>query len=222
MANTNVCKGKTLKRFAFGAALTSLSISAIGATISPAVASWDAGALVYQNTNYQGDVLPILPGQSIPNLSSIGWNDKISSLQVAPGCTLYAFLDKNYIPSPPVIYSSSNNVSNSYNDQFSSLALNTCSYSTSYWKVAAFVYEDTNYGGAVLPIFVGQPIPKLSSKGWNDRISSIKVAPNCVLNAYLDSNYIPSPPIVYSSGNYSSLGSRYSDKISSLGVSCTK
>jgi hypothetical protein len=220
----------------FGVAFTGLTISALLTTGSPARASWTVGAYLYEHSNYQGQVRPILAGESI-NITSNNWNDKVSSIQVAPNCTLRAYLDANFIPNPPLVFPAGDYsyVGNAYNDRISSVAVICTSYtaSSNFWKLGALVYADANYQGDLLPLsvedyfFPNQPLnfkrffPSLTPNGWNDRISSIKVAPQCTLSAYQDINYAPFPPIVYTA-NTSNVGSAYNDKFSSMYVSCTE
>lgn len=209
----------------FGVAFTGLTISALLTTGSPATASWTVGAYLYEHSNYQGQVRPILAGQSI-NITSNNWNDKVSSIQVAPNCTLRAYLDANFSPNPPLVFSPGNYsyVGNAYNDQISSVEVICTSYtaSSNFWKLGALVYADANYQGDLLPLSVQNYFfANLTQNGWNDRISSIQVAPNCTLFTYLDINYAPSPSISYTV-NTSNVGSAYNDKISSMYVYCTQ
>jgi hypothetical protein len=50
--------------------------------------------------------------------------------------------------------------------------------------VACEMYEHNGYGGRVLPMRADQSISFRAGRFWNDRVSSVRVAPGCTLVVY--------------------------------------
>ncbi|MDH4988941.1 hypothetical protein QEZ47_26205 [Aminobacter anthyllidis] len=46
---------------------------------------------MYEHNGYGGRVLPMRPDQSISFRAGRFWNDRVSSVRVAPGCTLVVY-----------------------------------------------------------------------------------------------------------------------------------
>jgi hypothetical protein len=204
-------------------ALTGLAISAIVSPVSPALASWNLAGLAYEDSSYRGSYFPILSGARIPDLNRYDFNDKISSIQVAPapGCTITAYIDANYRNSSRGFTSSSPTVPTVQNDKYSSLQASVCNHDKDAWKVAALVYENENFTGRVLPIFKNGTIANLADYGFNDKITSIQIAPNCIVLTYLNANFNSSTVLPYRGPvNVPNVGEAYNDKISSINVQC--
>ena len=204
-------------------ALTGLAISAIVSPVSSALASWNLAGFAYEDSSYRGSSFPILSGANLPDLNRFDFNDKISSIQVAPGCTITAYIDANYRNLSREFTSSSPTptVPTVQNDKYSSLQASLCSPNSDAWKVAALVYENENYTGRVLPIFKNGSIANLADYGFNDKITSFQVAPNCTVNTYLNENF-NTLTVLSSRGrvNVPNVGEAYNDKISSVLVQC--
>lgn len=203
-------------------ALTSLALSAIVSPVIPALASWDLGALVYENGAYKGTALPILSGDSYSDLARYNFDNKISSMQVAPNCTLEAWNDVNYKVGGKKFAGNVPYLAAADNDLFSSMVVNcTSPASSDNWKIAAFVYDNANFNGGILPIYKNESISNLASRGWNGRISSIKVAPNCTIDAYLNANFVGLRIRYAAETSVKYVGDANNDKISSVSATCS-
>ena len=82
---------------------------------------------------------------------------------------------------------------------------------------ACEVFEHKNFTGESMAIEGNQSLPRLGT--LNDRVSSIKVAPRCLLVAYADENY-RGAATTFSQGEHASLPHGWDDEISSLRCNC--
>jgi hypothetical protein len=82
---------------------------------------------------------------------------------------------------------------------------------------ACEVYEHKNYTGESMAIERNHSLPRLGS--LNDRISSVKVGPQCTMIAYADEEY-KGAVTIFSAGDHASLPAGWDDQISSLVCSC--
>jgi hypothetical protein len=89
--------------------------------------------------------------------------------------------------------------------------------STQALGAACEVFEHRNFAGASLAIEGSQSLPRLGT--LNDRVSSIKVAPQCLLVAYADEDY-RGLATTFSQGEHASLPDGWDDEISSLRCNC--
>ncbi|WP_434427450.1 peptidase inhibitor family I36 protein [Nannocystis pusilla] len=80
----------------------------------------------------------------------------------------------------------------------------------------ATLYEHTNHKGSSLPINTGKS-PWIGGP-WNDHVSSLKVRPGCVFNAYEHKDFKGNHKGF--SGNVPSVGGSWNDKISSYTCTC--
>jgi hypothetical protein len=79
------------------------------------------------------------------------------------------------------------------------------------------VFEHKNFTGGSIAIERNQSLPQLGA--LNDRVSSIKVAPQCLMVAYADEQY-RGATTTFSQGEHSSLPDGWDDEISSLHCNC--
>lgn len=79
-----------------------------------------ARACFYQNTGYGGASFCVAAGDSISNLSSIGWNDKISSVRLYGGAEVQVCRHAGF-GSPCTVWSSNKSSIGSWNDTISSV-----------------------------------------------------------------------------------------------------
>jgi hypothetical protein len=74
-----------------------------------------------------------------------------------------------------------------------------------------------NFAGESMAIEGNQSLPRLGT--LNDRVSSIRVAPRCLLVAYADEGY-RGVATTFSQGEHASLPEGWDDEISSLRCNC--
>jgi Beta/Gamma crystallin len=82
---------------------------------------------------------------------------------------------------------------------------------------ACEVFENQNFAGESMAIERNQSLPRLDT--LNDRVSSIKVASQCLLVAYADEDY-RGVTTTFSQGEHASLPKGWDDEISSLHCNC--
>ncbi|RJG44756.1 MULTISPECIES: beta/gamma crystallin domain-containing protein [unclassified Mesorhizobium] len=51
----------------------------------------DAACVMYEHNNYRGRALPMQSGQAVSFRNGQFWNDRVTSIRVARGCTLMAY-----------------------------------------------------------------------------------------------------------------------------------
>jgi hypothetical protein len=51
----------------------------------------DVACVLYEHNNYRGRALPMRPNQAVSFRNGQFWNDRVSSIRVARGCTLMAY-----------------------------------------------------------------------------------------------------------------------------------
>jgi hypothetical protein len=82
---------------------------------------------------------------------------------------------------------------------------------------ACEVFEHKNFAGESMAIEGNRSLPRLGT--LNDRVSSIKVASQCLLVAYADEDY-RGVTTTFSQGEHASLPKGWDDEISSLHCNC--
>ena len=164
---------------------------------------------VYEDGNYRGKSLKLVAG-SYPNLKSYNFNDKISSLKVATGYQCTVYVDDTYRGASAIFTGNTSSVGSSLNDKISSLKVEKLQSPS-----PVMVYQDSNYSGASQQFGEGS-YPNLKNYNFNDKISSVKVAPGYQCVAYTDDNYRGCAQIFYDSVSY--VGNDLNDKITSLKV----
>ncbi len=103
-----------------------LMIAALLFSLAAASAQANICATLYEHENYSGASLNVFTNQSVSNVGH-WWNDRVTSVQVAPGCqiTLYEHVDFKGLPY--TLWESSYNVGELFNDQASSYSC-SCDY----------------------------------------------------------------------------------------------
>jgi Beta/Gamma crystallin len=84
-------------------------------------------------------------------------------------------------------------------------------------SAACEVFEHKNFTGASIAIERNQSLPGLGT--LNDRVSSIKVASQCLMVAYADEGY-RGATTTFSPGEHAMLPDGWDDEISSLHCNC--
>jgi Beta/Gamma crystallin len=82
---------------------------------------------------------------------------------------------------------------------------------------ACDLFEHTDFGGRFITADRNQSLPRLGA--LNDRVSSIKVAAQCLMVAYADEDY-RGLTTTFGPGDYSTLPQGWDDQISSLQCNC--
>jgi beta/gamma crystallin len=85
------------------------------------------------------------------------------------------------------------------------------------WSAPCEVFEHKNFTGVSIAIERNQSLPRLGA--LNDRVSSIKVASQCLVVAYADEEY-RGTTTTFGPGDYATLPEGWDDEISSLHCNC--
>lgn len=185
----------------------------------------------YKDINYSGgDPKQVCEGEEYVNLSSIDWNDKISSYQIDSGTECVVTKHSNF--SGDYLTLKSGNTATSmpsgWNDQITSVKCAASGYFTNNVQSGQVaVYEHNHYAGAYqiyTRIDVCENLTNyhtvLNGPSWNDRISSIRVASNMKATFYKDTGCNNSGTKMTLTGpsNNRSLSSDWNDQISSLKI----
>lgn len=137
---------------------------------------------VYADINFAGQSASF--DGDTPNLVSAGWNDNISSLRVPNGETWEICVDENFGNQCQAVTGSVADLrSMGWNDRISSIRRINNTNGRRVWggrdpnennDAGVTVYADPNFGGRSHS-FRGDT-PNMVSAGWNDTISSIRIA----------------------------------------------
>ena len=104
----------------FGPGGPSVSIGIGDAPVAPSGPSGGPRACFFQHINYGGSSFCVAAGDSISNLSSIGWNDTISSVRLYSGAAVQVCRHAGF-GSPCATWNSNKSSIGSYNDQISAV-----------------------------------------------------------------------------------------------------
>jgi hypothetical protein len=80
------------------------------------------------------------------------------------------------------------------------------------------VFEDKDFGGQSISIDGNRSLPRLGAL-INDRVSSVRVGPQCVMVAFAEEDY-RGTTTTFGPGSYAALPEGWDDEISSLHCNC--
>jgi len=130
---------------------------------------FDPPARVYEHGHFNGNVIGVFEGQEIRRLNEFDFNDKISSIKVAPGYVLILCEHPDFQGMCWSYENFEDDETKAINDKISSLKLVRN-------DAPVTLYEHPDFAGRVLSLFkVGDSFEDLKSVDLNDRLSSIKV-----------------------------------------------
>lgn len=99
------------------------------------------------------------------------------------------------------------------------LALSMFSQIAQAGSICAILFEHENFAGAEYIVNNGENADvDYVGDGWNDRISSAVVMPNCKIALFEHANHEGSSLTLW--GNHSYVGNRWNDRISSFTCTC--
>ena len=146
------------------------------------------GVILYKHAEFKGSRIFIKAGQNIKNLNGMGWNDKISSIELVDNAWIRIYEHKNYRGASVTIKDDifdlaefSEEIQGTWNDKISSIKVFHGSgyhgYQRDYHddaeKVYCIFYKHANRRGSS---FEGEPGNHRSIKSrWNDEISSLRI-----------------------------------------------
>lgn len=173
----------------------------------------------FADANYQGMRATLGDGGETPWVGE-AWNDRISSVQCDPGCTLEAYEDFDFGGARERFRGNVGFVGQAWNDRASALRVQCGGRD---WARGGrgpgggvcTVYEHANYQGrreraASDSAFVGP--------AWNDQISSIQCSPGCALEGFEHANYAGVRQVF--SGGTAFVGPAWNDRISAYRIRC--
>ena len=202
--------------------------------------------IFYEDADFEGSSFGFDDPQEIRRLGDfamghLNWNDQISSIEIRAPCQVTLYKGGNFNGAPLVLTESARNLTNvrnpygrveSWNDDISSIRIerlpppglpplppppNQPPDLPGEPVAVATLYAKPSYEGDALPLFPGQEIPQLGEVGWNDRITSLRVAPGHVVVLYADGNY-KGRSVRITSDHTNLGGSDWADRASSLRV----
>lgn len=191
--------------------------------LSTTAQAQQSACAIFDDANFNGSGIALEDGRSFARLRDIGFNDRISSVQVRPGCQLRVSEDDDFGGRSQVIGQSVNYVGPDANDRISSVSC-SCGTQQSYGSYAntsiapqaCAVYADENFGGESRALYAGELMRVLER--WNDRVSSVRVAPGCALELAEDLNFGGRREAIQA--DLPALGSYWNDRASSLACQC--
>lgn len=211
------------------AVVVSAIFSAFGAAsptaAQPADRAGEAVCVVYEHAGFKGDRLRLTEGQRFDRLRS--WDDRISSVQVSPGCALRLGEDDGFAGRSLSFSEDAPYVGALWNDAASSIA---CGCDGADWRVdrrdgapperasaaACAVYDRRDFDGERLEMAPDQSLSRL--RRWNDRISSARIARGCRLTISEDWNFSGAQETATADIRY--FGAEWSNRASSLACAC--
>jgi hypothetical protein len=160
---------RTLARAGVGLTATVLALAA--GLPTPAQATTAQEATLYQDINYGGPSASFFTNNNYPDLSSIGWNDRASSIRVSPGTVVAVYSDINFAGRCETIRADDADLRNNTvgNDTISSLQVGAA--------CPVVMWNGTNYTGAIN--WASGDIPDLGYQ-FSDLVSSVKTQGNKV------------------------------------------
>ena len=204
------------------AALAAIVVAGAAATAS----AQQPACIAYEHAGFRGDRLMLTEGQTYNRLDS--WNDRISSIAVANGCSLRVGYRKSFGGRQSVFDKDAGYVGDNWNDVISSVS---CTCEGAQWRrarrgdseplehgggAACVVYDRRDFGGASLDMDPDQVYARL--RNWNDRVSSARVAPGCNLRMGEHWNFGGDDIDVIQDVRY--LGSKWNNRASALACEC--
>ena len=160
------------------------------------------GVYLYKHANFKGSRIFIRAGRNIRSLRSMGWNDKVSSIELVDGARIQIYEHKNYQGGHTTLYRDSidlvrlrRGVQGNWNDRISSIKVIHSSRSRHYDdyrddyeddEIAIF-YKHKNRRGSSFEGRLGRN--RKIKKRFNDEISSVWVKSGYTLILYEHSNY---------------------------------
>lgn len=179
----------------------------------------------FADANFQG-ARAVQPEGENPWVGD-AWNDRISSVQCDPGCTLEVYEHIDFGGARERFRGNVPFVGPVWNDRASSLRVNCegrgwARDDARAWpgrrpgRGACTYYADANYQGmrGVQPAGENRWV----GDGWNDRISSVQCDPGCTLEAYEHIDFGGARERFR--GSVAFVGPAWNDRTSSLRVSC--
>lgn len=217
-------------RFCLNAAAAVALVSSLSAPLpaQPRRGGGGGGECTYfADANYQG--MRAVQREGANPWVGDAWNDRISSVQCDPGCTLEAYEHIDFGGARERFRGNVDFVGPAWNDRASSLRV-SCGGRD--WarddarplagrgpgRGACTFYADANYQGmrGVQPAGDNRWV----GDGWNDRISSVRCDPGCTLEAYEHIDFGGARERFR--GSVAFVGPVWNDRASSLRVTCSR
>jgi hypothetical protein len=151
-------------------------------TGQPASPVADGAVTIFEDADYKGRHERFVVGTYFPDLKKIGWNDKISSVQIEGDCQVILWEHSEAEKHGEFVVLPSSNPkldSVKFNDRASSLKVEPKPAppppGVPHVPGSVTVYWDADFKGKSWTITEGTYIPDLKPHGWNDKISSFEI-----------------------------------------------
>jgi hypothetical protein len=160
------------------------------------------GVYLYKHANFRGSRVFIRAGRNIRNLRSLGWNDKVSSIELVDGARIQIYEHANYQGGRATLYRDSTDLARirrgtqgNWNDKISSIKVIHGSRSRHYDdyrddyndRAPVIFYKHANRRGSSFVGKLGRD--RKVKKSFNDEVSSVWVKSGYKLVLYEHSNF---------------------------------
>lgn len=192
------------------------------------------GVILYKHADFRGSHTFVEAGRNIKNLRRIGWNDKISSIELVDDVYIRIFEHANYQGASVTIRRDiidlaefGKGIGGSWNDKISSIKVYYGSGydDDGYGRRACVFFKHSNRRGSSYDGHMGRH-RKISSH-WNDEISSVWIRSGYKLTIYEHKNFNGKRLTLYGKGRrggslYNLGDYRFNDKMSSYKLERTR
>ena len=180
---------------------------------------------MYEHTGYSGQVYRMSPNSQTEYVGG-HWNDRVSSIEVAPRCRLIAYQHESFRGAEQVFTGNNSYVGNFWNDQISSTRCE-CDpvsppprYDVRKSNKVCKLFQHADFQGKKYPLFANSQMSVLNSRSdWNDEVSSVKVPRGCRLTVYEHKDYRGASTTFYA-GKHEFVGRNWNDRVSSAACYC--
>jgi hypothetical protein len=158
------------------------------------------GVILYKHAEFKGSRTFIQAGRNIKNLNSMGWNDKISSIELVDNAWIRIYEHKNYRGASVDIKDDifdlaefSEEINGTWNDKISSIKVfhgkGSRRYKSSYdeERVNCIFYKHANRRGSSFEGELGNH--RSIARRWNDEISSLWIRRGYQVTLYEHGKY---------------------------------
>jgi hypothetical protein len=182
------------------------------------------GVILYKHAHFRGARIFVKAGRNIRDLKKIGWNDKISSIELVDGARIRIYEHKNYQGASMTIRDDiidlaqfSEDIRGTWNDKISSIKVYHRRDYHDEEEVYCIFYKHANRRGSS---FEGEPgHHRKIKRRWNDTISSLWIRGGYEVTLYEHGNFRGRRLVLVGRGRrgsvYNLAGYRFNDIVSS-------
>lgn len=192
------------------------------------------GVILYKHADFKGSHTFLRAGKNVRNLQRIGWNDRISSLELVDNVYIKIYEHANYQGASVTVRRDiidlaefGKGIGGSWNDKISSIKIYYGSGyhdDSGYGSSACLFYKHSGRRGSSYEGRIGRH--RKVSSSWNDEISSVWIRSGYKLTLYEHKNFGGRRVTLYGKGRrgsfYNLKDHRFNDKMSSYKLERTR